>query len=65
MTAQARPSVLIGWAPIAGWFGVHVDTLKAWHRVRALPISRDTPRQPPRALPEDLERWVREGRRQG
>lgn len=64
MTAP-RASVLIGWASIARWFGVHADTVKAWHRDRPLPISRDTKKQPPRALPEDLEQWVRDGRRRG
>jgi len=63
--SATQASVLIGWASIARWFGVHVDTVQAWHRARPLPISRDTRKQPPRALPEDLKQWVRGGRMRG
>jgi hypothetical protein len=61
----ARPPILIGWPSIASFLGVHPGTAKAWHALRPLPIWRDTPKQQPRALPVDLEQWVREGRRRG
>jgi len=58
MTERER-QILIGWARIAEYVGVSVQTAKRWEEKHELPVHHD----PVRAVKDELTRWAKKQRR--